>query len=350
MNWIPPFGIPVDLRSDTVTKPTQSMYKAMVDAPLGDDVLGDDPTVIRLQERVAELLGKESALFMPSGTMTNQTAIKVHTRPGDAVICDEGCHILNFEGGAPAAISGVVLRTIAGKNGAFTAQQVREKHLSSENSHLPRTSLVEIENSHNRAGGAIFPQNDVVEISKVCNELCMSLHLDGARLWNVFVATGIPLNELAGPADTVSVCFSKGLGCPIGSVLAGDRERMKYAHRIRKYMGGGMRQSGMLAGAALFALDNHVERLTEDHEKARLLSNAFAEFPGVYPIKPDTNIVIVEFDRSIINPEHVRSALDQRGVRFLTISETRVRLVTHLDITDEGVSYAVMAIKDVLGG
>jgi threonine aldolase len=345
---LPPGGKPVDLRSDTVTRPSPAMYKAMMDAPVGDDVLGDDPTVIALQERVAALLGKEAALFTPSGTMANQIALKLHTRPGDAVICEEGCHILNYEGGAPAAISGVVLRTIAGKRGAFTADQVREK-LTPGDSHYPRVRVVEIENTHNRASGAIFPQPAITDIAKLCRDSDIALHLDGARLWNAHVAAGIPLDALAEPFDTVSVCFSKGLGCPIGSTLAGNREHIKYAHRIRKYLGGGMRQSGILAGAALYALDHHVERLAEDHENAKLLASAFAEFPHVYPLEPDTNILIVEFDRALYDPEMVRQSLESRGVRSLAISHTRIRFVTHFDVSRDAALYACDVVKDVLG-
>ncbi len=343
------FSKPVDLRSDTVTRPSPEMYEAMMSAPVGDDVLGDDPTVILLQDRIAELLGKEAALFMPSGTMANQIALKVHTRPGDAVICEEGCHILNYEGGAPAAISGVIPKTIAGTRGAFTAEQVEEK-IAPDNSHFARTSLVEIENSHNRAGGSIFPQDEIIAISQLCNERGMLLHLDGARLWNVHVATGIPLGDLSRPADTVSVCLSKGLGCPAGSLLAGSRDHIAYAHRIRKYLGGGMRQSGILAAAGLYALDNNISRLEEDHKHARLLFEAFGGFDGAAPIEPDTNILIVEFDNSKYDPELVRQAMERRGVRFLTISKTRIRLVLHLDVTESEAEYAGEKIREVLAG
>jgi len=347
--FTPPGGMPVDLRSDTVTKPVPAMYEAMMNASIGDDVLGDDPTTIELQERVSALLGKEAALFTPSGTMANQIALKVHTRPGDAVICEEGCHILNYEGGAPAAVSGVILRTIPGNHGMITAEQVRDK-MTPQDSHFPRISLVEIENTHNRAGGAIFPQSEVLAIRDLCNEQGMMLHLDGARIWNAHIATGIPLDELAAPADTVIVCLSKGLGCPVGSVLAGTKDHMKYAHRIRKYLGGGMRQVGILAGAGLFALENHIERLAEDHERARLLYKAFTEFPGVFPIEPDTSILIVEFDKLMYDPELIRQALERRSVRCLAISPTRIRLVTHLDISWEQAVYAGDMIRDVLGG
>ena len=345
----PPSGRPVDLRSDTVTRPGAAMYEAMASAAVGDDVLGDDPTVIALQERGAELLGKETALYTPSGTMANQIALKVHTRPGDAVICEEGCHILNYEGGAPAAVSGVILKTIKGERGAFTAGDVEDR-ISPDNSHFARSSLVEIENSHNRAGGSIFPQDEVVLISKLCKSRGISLHLDGARLWNVHVETGLSLRELAAPADTVSVCLSKGLGCPVGSLVAGSAGHIAYAHRIRKYLGGGMRQAGLLAGAGLYALDHNIAKLKDDHEHARLLYAAFSDFEGVSPIRPDTNILIVEFDTNIYDPELVRQALERRGVRFLTISKTRVRLVTHLDANRAEIEYACGMIKEVLAG
>lgn len=344
---VPDGGIIVDLRSDTVTRPSPGMYEAMRLAPLGDDVLGDDPTVHELECRVAELLGKEKALFTPTGTMANQIALKIHTRPGDAVLCEAGCHILNYEGGAPAAISGIITRTIQGRHGAFTAGMVEEM-ITPADSHYPRNSLVEIENTHNRAGGAIFPQSDIVEISDLCRERGIALHLDGARLWNTHVATGIPLSELASPADSVSVCLSKGLGCPVGSLVAGSKELISYAHRIRKYLGGGMRQAGVLAGAGIYALENNIERLAEDHEHARMLFKAFDEFDGVFPIEPDTNILVVEFERQLYDPEEVVKELARSRVRCFTISPKRIRLVTHLDVEREQVEYAMGAIGDVL--
>jgi len=345
----PPGGRPVDLRSDTVTRPSPAMYEAMMKAPLGDDVLGDDPTVLRLQERVAELLGKEAALFVPSGTMANQIALKVHTRPGDAVICEAGCHILNYEGGAPAAVSHIICKTIAGKHGLITADEVAAAMNDASNSHFPRTSLVELENTHNRAGGAILPQNEIIAVKEVCNLRGSALHLDGARLWNAHVATGIALDELAKPGDTVSVCLSKGLGCPVGSLIAGSRDHIAYAHRIRKYLGGGMRQAGILAGAGLYALDHNIARLAEDHEHAKMLHAAFSEFRGVFPIEPDTNILIVEFAKGVYDPEIIRQALERRGVRCLTISPVRIRLVLHLDVSREQCEYACAMVKEVLG-
>ncbi|HEX9102048.1 MAG TPA: low-specificity L-threonine aldolase, partial [Polyangia bacterium] len=285
----------VDLRSDTVTRPSQPMREAMARAAVGDDVYGEDPSVNALQERVAALLGKEAALFVPSGTMANQIAISVHTRPGDEVLVSHGAHCMVFESGAAGALSGVqfdVLRDRA-ERGHFTAAQVAD-HISPDNHHFAPTTLVAVENTHNRGGGSIFPQREILEIAKVVRAHQLGFHLDGARLWNAHVATGLSLKALAAPFDTVSVCLSKGLGAPVGSLIAGTKALVHKAHRRRKMLGGGMRQAGILAAAGLYALDHNVARLAEDHANARRFAEPLARIPGVVldPATVETNIII----------------------------------------------------------
>jgi len=250
----------IDLRSDTVTRPTAAMYEAMVSAAVGDDVLGDDPTVLRLQETVAALLGKQAALFVPSGTMANQLALGSQLRPGQQVILEAGAHIYQYEGGAPGALWGVTTTLIQGEGGALCWSQI-EVALPSGDVHSPEPGLICLENTHNKAGGRILPQDAVVEIGARARARGLGVHLDGARLWNAHVATGLPLRDLCAPCDTVSVCFSKGLGAPVGSCLAGTAAVIARAHRLRKRLGGGMRQVGLLAGACLHALDQHLTRL-----------------------------------------------------------------------------------------
>src|SRR6516225_6877099 len=270
----------IDLRSDTVTRPTKAMRAAMESAPVGDDVFDEDPTVNRLQERVADMLGKEAALFVPSGTMSNQICVKTHTQPGDELLCDVNCHIYNFEAGGPAVLSGVTCRTVEGDYGVLDVSQLEGK-VRPINDHLVRTRLVCLENTHNRGGGRIFPLAKVSAISAWARENSLLMHLDGARLWNAVVATGIPAAEWARHFDSVSVCFSKGLGAPIGSALAGTRDFVTRAKRIRKLFGGGMRQGGIAAAGALFALENHVERLAEDHRNAQVIAQAITETNGL---------------------------------------------------------------------
>ncbi|MFN3821639.1 MAG: threonine aldolase family protein, partial [bacterium] len=285
----------VDLRSDTVTRPTPEMRKAMAEAEVGDDVFNDDPTVLKLQERVAEIFGKEGALFVPSGTMANQISIAYHTQPGDEIYGDAGAHIFNFEGGAPAALWGVSFHPIEGKNGVFTAEEVR-KRLRPSASHFPQSRLIWVENSHNRAGGTIFPQNEILKLRQLATEYGLSFHLDGARIWNVAIATGMSERQLAEPFDSLSCCLSKGLGCPVGSLVIGSREFIARAHRFRKRLGGGMRQVGILAAAGLYALDHHRERLAEDHRRAQRLAEGIAHL-GKFSLDlstVQTNIVIFD--------------------------------------------------------
>lgn len=321
----------IDLRSDTVTKPTAPMREAMARAEVGDDVYGEDPTVRVLEETVASLLGKEAALFVPSGTMGNQLAIMTHTRRGDEVVCGEGAHLCWFESGAGAALSGVQF-AVAGKGGLFTLAEM-EAAVKPRAYYYPRTSLVAIENTHNRAGGRIFPREDVAAIARRARELEIGLHLDGARLWNASAATGVPLAQLAGPFDTVSICFSKGLGAPVGSALAGSKAQIIEAHRLRKMLGAGMRQVGVLAAAALYALGNHRSRLAEDHEHAKLFAielRKLAENTRASVQEPETNIVNI--DVSPDAAQRVSSLAKENGVLVGAIGPSRLRAVFHLEI------------------
>ncbi len=279
----------IDLRSDTVTRPTPAMRRAMAEAEVGDDVLGDDPTVAAL----AQILGKESAVYMPSGTMTNQVAVRTWTEPGDEIIIEAGAHTYFFESGGPAALSGVMCRLIQGERGLFTADQVRAV-LRPANEHFPRTRLVCVENTHNRGGGTVWPLRQVAEVAAVAREAGLKVHLDGARLWNASVAAGVPEKDYAAHFDSASVCFSKGLGAPVGSALAGTREFIARARRFRKMFGGGMRQAGIIAAGALYALEHHRERLAEDHANARRLAEGLAGLAGIEidPATVETNIVV----------------------------------------------------------
>src|SRR5438876_1182311 len=269
----------IDLRSDTVTRPTPGMRAAIQAAEVGDDVFGEDPTVNRLQERVAALLGKEAALYVPSGTMSNQICVKAHTQPGDELLCDVGCHIYNNEVGGPAVLSGVMCRTIVGDHGILDLSHLEDK-IRPVDDHLVHTRLMALENTHNRGGGRVYPLEKIRSISAWAHQHGLLMHLDGARLWNAIVATGIPAAEWGRHFDSVSVCFSKGLGAPIGSALAGAREFVTKAKRIRKLFGGGMRQAGIAAAAALYAMDHHVERLAEDHRNAQVIAQGIADTPG----------------------------------------------------------------------
>ena len=283
----------IDMRSDTVTVPTEPMRQAIARAQVGDDVFGDDPTINLLQERVAELLGKEAALYVPSGTMGNQLALRSQTQPGDQVVLEDGAHIYRYEAGGPAALSGLLVTCVEAPGGILDWPMV-EGALNSPNVHCAPPALICLENTHNRAGGRILPQANVVRIAEQAHARGLRVHLDGARLWHVHVATGASLAELAGPADSVSVCFSKALGAPVGSVLAADRRTITRAHRFRKMWGGGMRQAGILAAACLYALDHHLERLAEDHAHAAMIARGL-DHPDLKVNHPvETNIVILD--------------------------------------------------------
>jgi threonine aldolase len=338
----------IDLRSDTVTQPSSKMRQAMADAEVGDDVIERDPTCERLQELTAELLGMEDAVFMPSGTMTNQIGLRIHCRPGDEFLCEAGCHIYNYEQGAFAQLSGLVARTIEGQFGVLRPEQLRGL-IRPENDHLLRTRLVVLENTHNRGSGRIQPYAYVEEICAWAHSNGLRTHLDGARLFNAAVATGIPLASWAQHFDTVSVCYSKGLGAPVGSALAGSRAAIKEARRHRKLFGGGMRQAGVLAAGALYALRHNRERLAEDHANARLLADAVRASDGLQlqPDEVDTNIVIFRVDPRLGAAAEFIQRLAERGVAALAISPTQIRLVTHLDVSAADCRRAAEAIARV---
>ncbi len=336
----------IDLRSDTVTRPTPEMRAAMASAEVGDDVYGEDPTVRELEERVAALLGKESALFVPSGTMGNQIALLVHCRPGDEVVIGEGSHCAWYESGAGAAWAGVQF-AVAGHGGLFDAADLLTA-LKPVADYHPRSSLVVLENTHNRAGGRVFPQHVVLELSRVAREQRLGLHLDGARLWNAAVASARPPRELAAPFDTLNVCFSKGLGAPVGSAFIGSREHVRAARRFRKMLGGGMRQAGVLAAAALYALEHHVERLAEDHAAARGFAQVLLDTPGVEldVANVQTNIVLVHTHRRLA-ADVVRAAAE-RGVLLNATGPHTLRAVTHLDISAGEARRAAETLRDFL--
>ncbi len=339
----------IDLRSDTVTKPTPGMRAAMHAAEVGDDVFGEDPTVNRLQEQVAGLLGKEAALFVPSGTMSNQICVKVHTQPGDELLCDATCHIYNYEAGGPAVLSGVTCRTLDGDFGVLDVTQLEDK-VRPDNEHLVRTRLVCLENTHNRGGGRVYPLEKIQAISAWARDHGLLLHLDGARLWNAVVASGVPAAEWARYFDSVSVCFSKGLGAPLGSALAGTKAFVAQARRVRKLFGGGMRQAGVVAAAALYALDQHVERLAEDHRNAQVLAQAVAATPGLRLRPPDveTNLVWFEVDRDLGTARDVADALKRRGVLVQAAGPQMIRACTHLDVTAAQAERAADALRQAV--
>jgi threonine aldolase len=340
----------IDLRSDTVTKPTPAMRKAMAEAEVGDDVFGEDPTVNVLQEKAATLLGKEVAIFVPSGTMANQLSIKSHTQPGDEVIIEASSHPYNFEGGAGAALSGIQFNCLKGVRGILDASQIEEAVRPADH-HFAVTRLVCLENTHNRGGGSIYPVEKMAEIYRLTNSRGLLLHLDGARLWNASVATGIKPHEYAQWADSISVCLSKGLGAPIGSLVAGPKTFIDRVHRFRKMFGGGMRQVGIIAAAGIYALDHHLERLKEDHQNAKRLAVGLKEFKGVSidPKYVETNIVIFDVTNTGLTGSQVAEAMKKEGVLIHAFGKTQIRLVTHLDVSSEDIERALKAFEKVLG-
>jgi threonine aldolase len=339
----------IDMRSDTVTRPTPGMRAAMAAAEVGDDVFGEDPTVIHLQEKVAALLGKEAALFVPSGTMSNQTCIRAHTQPGDELICEATAHVYNAEAGGPAALSGVTCRTIEGEYGILDVSQLEGK-IRPANEHYVRTRLVCLENTHNRGGGRVYPLEKIQAISAWAQANGLVTHLDGARLWNAVVATGIPAQDWARNFDSVSVCFSKGLGAPVGSALAGSREFVARARRIRKLFGGGMRQAGVIAAAALYALENHVERLAEDHANARVVAQAIADTPGLRldPPEVETNLIWFEADPEMGTAKKVAAALKERGLLIQAPGPHAMRACAHLDVSAAQAERAAETIRQTV--
>jgi threonine aldolase len=337
----------IDLRSDTVTRPTPGMREAMASADVGDDVFGDDPTVNRLEETAARLLGKAAAVFMPSGTMSNQVAIRSHTEPGDEILLDANAHIFFYEAGAPAALSGVMCRCLPGVRGVFSAADIAAV-IRPQNVHFPRTRLVCIENTHNSGGGRVWPLSQIEDVAAEARKQGLMLHLDGARLWNAVAATGIAMSDYARPFDSVSVCFSKGLGAPMGSALAGTKEFAARARRFRKQFGGGLRQAGVVAAAALYALDHHRDRLRQDHEHAQRLAGALALLPGVQLLaeEVETNIVIAHVT-AMPALELVRRLAELR-VSIIALGPERIRAVTHLDVSSSDLDLAIRAFQRVL--
>lgn len=339
----------VDLRSDTVTKPTPGMLKGMQEAVVGDDVFGEDPTVNALQEKAAHLMGKEAALFVASGTMGNQLSIKAHTQPGDEVILEGGAHAMNFEGGGGAVLSGVQFFAIPGNRGVFEAAQV-EAAIRIDDVHFPVSRLVVVENTHNRGGGTVFPLSKIEQIRDLANQRGLRMHMDGARLWNACVATGISPAEYAAPFDSVSVCLSKSLGCPAGSLVLGAKDFIKRVHRFRKMIGGGMRQAGFLAAAGIYALDHHIDRLEEDHRKAKNLAQGLANIKNVLinPEEVETNIVFFDVSRAERTAQEVAAALRAKGILVLPTAKTRIRCVTHLDVSSPDIDHALQVITGVM--
>lgn len=337
----------IDLRSDTVTVPTPEMRRAMYEAEVGDDVYGEDPTVNRLQELAAEMLGKEDALLVTSGTMGNQVAVLTHCRPGTEVVLEQDCHIFYYEAAAAAAFAGVQMRPLKGRRGALTAQQV-EAAIREDDIHLPPTSLICLENTHNRAGGTVIPLESMKEVYEVAVRHGLPVHLDGARLFNAAVAQGVTAGDIAAYTTTAQFCLSKGLGAPVGSIIAGPKEWIKEARRWRKRMGGGMRQAGIIAAAGVVALQTMVDRLAEDHANARFLADRLAELPGMEfdPSAVETNIVI--FKPTALSAQALVDELKKRGVLAVIMEPDRVRFTTNKDITRDDLNKALNSLRLIL--
>ena len=338
----------INLISDTVTKPTKGMLEAMMNAEVGDDVFNLDPTVNKLQEKLAEMFNMEAALFFPSGTMANQASIKLHTQPGDKMFCDKWAHVYNFEGGGAAFNSGVTSHLIEGKRGMFTAQQLQEAVSGGRSDiHTPYSRLVAIENTTNKGGGACWSFEEILKIKKVCVKNNLALHLDGARLFNAMVSKRETPLQYGKVFDTISICLSKGLGAPVGSVLLGTKEHMEKALRIRKLFGGAMRQVGYLAAAGIYALDNHVDRLAIDHTRAKILGTALKNCELVKNVEPiETNIVIFNVIDSI-NEQDFISRLNDAGIELISMGQGKLRMVTHLDFTEEMLESVVHTIEHI---
>lgn len=339
MNWI-------DYRSDTVTQPTPSMHEAMMKAPLGDDVFGEDPTINELEAKAAGMFGMEAALFCPSGTMTNQIGIKMHTQPGDEVICDFLSHVYQYEGGGIAFNSGASVRLLTGDRGRLTAYQVMEA-INPDDVHKPHSSLVVLENTSNRGGGSCYELAEIEAIRAVCDEKNLKLHLDGARLFNALVYMNQSAKDYGGLFDSISICLSKGLGCPVGSLLIGTKEDIKKARRIRKVFGGGMRQAGVLAAAGIYALDHHIERLAQDHAHAKQIEAALLSHPLVESVMPvETNIIIFQLKPTVSAADMVVK-LKEKGILCFATGKQTIRLVVHLNVSAEMVGRTVDILKTI---
>jgi len=339
----------IDLRSDTVTKPSKKMYKAMCDAEVGDDVFKEDPTVNKLEEYTANLLGKEAALYVPSGTMGNQICLNVLTNPGDEVICEFDSHIFNYESGSPAVLSGIQLTPIRGDVGVFSIDQVEPLIRPKDAYYMPRTKVIEVENTHNRAGGTIWPLEKIIKLKEIAKANDLYYHLDGARIWNASIATGISVKEYASHFDSISCCLSKGLGAPVGSIIAGTKEFINEAYRVRKSWGGGMRQVGILAAAGLYALTNNLERLIEDHKRAKYLAEKLKKIKNleIDLTRVQTNILLFKPLNMTLNEAIFKCK--EKGLLLTVGTVGYLRAITHLNINDEDIKSAVSILRNVFG-
>ena len=334
----------IDLRSDTITLPTPEMREAMAQAPVGDDVFSDDPTVNTLEERVAEMLGKEAAVYLPSGTMTNQVAVRTHTKPGDEILLDENAHIYFYEGGGTAALSGAICRLIPGERGIFGTVEM-ETVLRPVDVHYPRTKLVCLENTTNRGGGKVWPLEKIAEVENSARKNNLKMHLDGARLWNAAIALQVPEAEITRYFDSVSVCFSKGLGAPVGSALVGSHDFILEARRFRKQFGGGMRQAGIIAAGALYALENNRKRLAEDHANAKMFANGLAEIQGIEINPDDVETNIVMFGLTKMSSHDLLKQLGEQDTHMLPMNNNSIRAVTNLMVTEKQIPEALEQIR-----
>lgn len=338
----------INLISDTVTRPTAGMLATMLAAKVGDDVFKNDPTVNTLEEKVANYFGKEAALFFPSGTMANQTAIKLHTQPGEQLICDKYAHVFNYEGGGVSFNSGVSCRLVDGHRGMMTAEQVEASINPPDFYHSPLSSLVCIENTTNKGGGACWDFSELQKIRKVCDEHHLKYHLDGARLWNALVAKKEDPKSYGALFDTISVCLSKGMGCPVGSVLVGDSETIAKALRVRKVLGGGMRQAGFLAAAGIYAMDHHIDRLEDDHKKAAEIGKVLSKLDFIKKVEPiETNIIIFELDESQMSSQNFLKKLEENQISIIGMGQGKLRIVTHLDYTDAMHNHFLTILKKI---
>ncbi len=341
----------IDLRSDTVTQPTAAMKEAMLSAPLGDDVFGDDPSVRALEEKTAALLGKEAALFVPTGTMGNQICIRAHTQPGDEMICSDNAHIYIYEGGGFAALSGLSVACVKNDAGIMKPADVKAAiRAEGSLSHYPETSLICLENTANRGGGTYYSLDAIREIGTIAQERDLAYHLDGARMFNAVVASGISPHEMAAPFDSVSLCLSKALGCPVGSLIVGTRTFIDRCHRFRKMFGGGMRQAGILAAAGSYALDHHIDRLTDDHTRAKNLAEALSVLDG-YRVNLESvksNMVYVDVTQEGRSAHELVESLANEGVMITAVSDHTIRAVTHLQVDDEHITTAVDGFKNFI--
>ncbi len=336
----------IDLRSDTVTKPSPGMLDAMFSAKVGDDVFMEDPTIIALEEKLAKTFALEAGLFCPSGTMTNQIAIKINTQPADEVICDASAHIYNYEGGGISFNSGVQAKLLVGDRGRISAKQVEES-INPTFDWLTRTKLVSVENTGNRAGGSYYSLNQMQEIASVCKKHDLRFHLDGARIFNAIIEGGYAAKDIGPNFDTISVCLSKGLGAPSGSVLLGSKELIRQARRIRKIFGGGMRQAGFIAAAGIYALENNINRLKDDHARAKILGDTLEKLSYVENVLPvDTNIIIFNLKENI-SPEKFLNQLLENNIKAVGFGKQSIRFVTHLDFTDDMLEKTVKVLRTI---